>query len=69
MHRRLDAAEALTNACVGLLVSWGVTYWMLPLWGLAPSVGASAGITFMYFWVSFARAWILRAVFRRIGGG
>ena len=64
---RLSALEAICNAVIGLLVSWGVTYWGLPLLGLTPSVSASAGITGFYFMVSFARAWMIREVFRRVG--
>jgi len=66
--RRLDVTEAATNAGVGLLVSWAATYWLLPMWGLTPSPAQSAGITGMFFALSFARAWVLRVVFRRIGG-
>ena len=62
---RMNAAEALCNAVVGLIVSWGVTYWMLPLWGLTPSASASAGITAMYFVISFARAWAIREAFSK----
>ncbi len=62
---RHSIAEALTNATVGLVVSWAITYYALPMWGLAPSATASAGITGMYFFVSFARAFILREVFRK----
>lgn len=62
----IDAAEALTNALVGLVVSWAITYWVLPLWGLHPSASVSAGITATYFVVSFARAWVLRIIFRSI---
>ena len=63
----IDATEALTNAAIGLLVSWAATYWLLPpLFGIAPSAGQSAGITGLFFCMSFARAWILRALFRRM---
>lgn len=63
----IDATEALTNAAIGLLVSWAATYWLLPpLFGIAPSAGQSAGITVLFFCMSFARAWILRAIFRRM---
>ena len=65
MSSRLDAAEALTNASIGLVVSWAATYALLPLWGLTPSLSASGGITAMFFALSFARAWAIRAVFRR----
>lgn len=61
----MSAVEALTNACLGLVVSWAVTYYALPLWGLTPSASASAGITGMYFGMSFARAWALRVLFAR----
>jgi hypothetical protein len=56
----IDATEALTNAAVGLIVSWGLTtYWL----GFSPT--QSAGITAVFFLASFSRAWILRALFRR----
>ena len=61
----MDATEALTNATLGLIVSWAVTYWLLPLWGLHPSAATSLGITAMYFAISFARSWALRKLFRR----
>ena len=61
----MSALEALCNAAAGLVVSWLVTYYALPLWGLAPSASASAGITATYFCVSFLRAWAIREVFRR----
>ena len=63
-HARTDTLEALTNAAVGLCVSWAATYWLLPLWGLTPSLSQSAGITAMFFVTSFARALALRRIFR-----
>ena len=56
----LDAIEALTNAAVGLVVSWCATLWVL---GYSPA--QSAAVTLMFFALSFTRAWILRAMFRR----
>jgi len=64
---KIDAIEALCNALVGLVVSWAATYWLLPMWGLQPSASASAGITGMFFVLSFARAYALRSLFRRMG--
>jgi len=61
----MSAIEALTNATVGLLVSWVVTYLALPIWGLQPSPADAAGITAFYFVVSFLRAWAIREAFRR----
>ena len=34
---KLDALEALTNATIGLIVSWAITYYALPLWGFTLS--------------------------------
>lgn len=61
----MNALEAFTNAAVGLLVSWAATYWILPTWGLTPSASASAGITGMFFCLSFTRALVIRTVFER----
>lgn len=61
----ISALEACVNALVGLIVSWAVTYWLLPLWGLSPSPADAAGITGLYFLVSFARSWAIREAFRR----
>lgn len=62
---KASAIEALCNAVVGLFVSWAVTFYALPLWGLTPSASASAGITAMYFAISFARSWVIREAFRK----
>jgi len=61
----IDASAAMANAIIGLLVSWAVTFWMLPLWGMYPTAGQSIGITAVYFVISFARSWAIRAAFRR----
>lgn len=61
----MSALEALCNATVGLMVSWAVTFFLLPIWGLTPSAGQSAAITAMYFGISFARAYLIREAFRK----
>lgn len=61
-----DLIEALTNAGVGLLVSWVATFSLLPLWGLHPDAASSAGITAMFFGLSFVRSWALRKLFRSL---
>jgi ABC-type uncharacterized transport system permease subunit len=62
---KISAIEALCNALIGLVVSWAITFYALPLWGLEPSASASVGITAMYFFISFARSWVIREAFRR----
>ena len=59
---RIDAAEALLNATIGLAVSWAATRFVLGY-----DAAQSAAITGMFFGLSFARAWAIRAVFRRLG--
>ncbi|MGR3524863.1 MAG: DUF7220 family protein [Paracoccaceae bacterium] len=58
---RMDAIEALTNAGLGLVVSWAATFWVLGY-----SATGSAAVTGMFFALSFTRAWVLRALFRRL---
>ena len=54
-----DILEAILNAAIGLVVSWLATWLVL---GYSPA--ASMGITTMFFFLSFARAWIIRSIFR-----
>jgi len=56
-----DILEAILNAAIGLVVSWLAT-WLV----LGYSAAGRAGITAMFFCLSFTRAWILRAIFRRL---
>ena len=57
------AAEAFANASLGLLVSWCATLLLLPMWGLSPTPTDAAGITAMFFCLSFARSYGLRRLF------
>ena len=56
-----DAAEALVNAIIGLLISWAATHWVL---GYDPA--SSAAITGMFFGLSFTRAFVLQRIFGRL---
>lgn len=58
----MAAIEALTNAIIGLVVSWVLTLTVL---GYSPA--QSAAVTAMFFAASFTRAWIIREIFRRMG--
>jgi len=61
--RLKSASEALSNAVIGLLVSWAATYWLFPAWGFQPSPAVAAEITITFFILSFARSYILRRFF------
>ncbi len=56
----MSALEALCNAAVGLVVSWTATWLVL---GYSPA--GSAGVTAMFFALSFTRSLIIREAFRR----
>ena len=58
---RLSLAEAITNATLGLIVSWLITWAVL---GFTPV--QSIGITAMFFAVSTVRSFIVREAFRRL---
>lgn len=57
---RLSLAEAITNATLGLIASWLITWAVL---GFTPV--QSAGITLLFFAVSTVRAFAVREIFRR----
>ena len=56
----MSALEAFTNATLGLLVSWAFTFFALGF-----TASQSVGITACYFFLSFARSWAIREVFRK----
>lgn len=56
----MSALEALTNALIGLCVSWCATFFILGY-----SASGSIGVTLLFFGLSFARAWIIREVFKK----
>lgn len=56
----MSAIESLANAAIGLVVSWAATVWIL---GYQPT--QAAGVTAMFFVLSFARSFVLRELFRR----
>ena len=60
----MDTLEALTNAAIGFLVSWAAT-----LFVLGYTATQSVAVTAMFFVLSFARARVLRAIFRRLDRG
>ena len=59
----MSALEALLNAVIGLGVSWAAT-WLV----LGYSASGSIAVSAMFFGLSFARSWAIRAAFRRFSG-
>jgi hypothetical protein len=60
----MTALEALANAAIGFAVSWAATFWVLGY-----TASGSAGVTLMFFGLSFARSYILRRLFARLATG
>ena len=65
--RTHSAVEAATNLGVGMVVSWVLTFLVLPLWGLEPTAGQAVEITAVYTVASFVRSYAIRRVFSRVG--
>ena len=61
----MSAVEAMTNAILGLLVSWLAVWIVWPLMGWPVSVTGAGGVSAFFFVLSFARAWALREIFKR----
>ena len=57
----MTALEALTNAALGLCISWAATFWVLGY-----TATGSVAVSAMFFALSFARAFALRVFFRKL---
>ena len=64
--RRLDMAESYANALIGLAVSWGAVWAVFPLFGWQVTGTKSLAVSGLFFGLSWARAYVLRRVFRRL---
>jgi hypothetical protein len=64
----LDAAEAVANAFVGLALSVAAVQLLWPLFGWPVTAGQSVAVSAIFFALSVARGYVLRRVFRRLGG-
>lgn len=61
--RTMSAIETLVNVTVGFLISWCVTIWVVPLWGIEYTASQAFEITLMMFFVSTARLFLFRRLF------
>ena len=64
--RASSFAESLTNLGIGIIGSWLITFWVLPWWGLMPSVGQAVEITLVYTLWSVTRSYAIRRAFNRV---
>lgn len=63
-----DAFESLANAALGLVISVLAVHIFWPLFGWQVGTGQAVGVTAIFFGLSMARVWVLRRLFRWIGG-
>lgn len=66
MTARLDTAEAIANASLGLLISITAVHLVWPLMGWPVTGGQSVTVAALFFALSTARSYALRRVFRRM---
>ena len=65
MTRTLDAAEAWTNATIGLALSVLTVQAAWPLFGWDATLSQSLAVTALFWAMSVVRTYALRRVFRR----
>lgn len=59
----MSAIETTANIGSGVLISWGLTFYVLPLWGYAYSAAQALEITALYTAVSWVRSYAWRRWF------
>ena len=64
--RKHSAIETTTGTVAGFMVSLVLTYFVLPLWGLVPSMGQAVEITIIYTIASLIRGYVIRRIFNKI---
>ena len=61
--RKRSAIEAVTNVVLGLIVSWTITFLLLPIWGLEPTIVEAFQITLLFTVASLIRLFVVRRGF------
>lgn len=62
----MSALEIGTNYSIGIAVSWIVSFYIAPYWGLQQSAEAATALTVIYTITSVIRAYIIRRTFNWI---
>lgn len=61
--KRKSMVEALTSTAIGFGVLMSLTLYVLPAWGLHPTISDAWGITALYTAVSMIRCYLVRRWF------
>ena len=67
MQRKSHSAlEVVANLLTGIVISWLLTFYVLPVFGLHPSVSEASFITLIFTVASIIRSYTLRRLFNRL---
>lgn len=61
--------ESLLGAGTGMLISWCLTLYVIPIWGVQFSGSQAFEVTCMYSAMSFVRTYVWRRIFNAYGRG
>ena len=64
--RKMSAVESFAGTAVGFGINTSANYFLLPLFGLYPTVHESMAIAVMFTLISLARGYVLRRIFNAI---
>jgi hypothetical protein len=63
--KKRSLIEVAANLAAGIVISWLLTFYALPAFGLRPSVSEAGVITLIYTLASTVRQYALRRLFNR----
>ncbi len=64
--RKMSFAESCMNTAVGFSINTSANYFLLPFFGLFPTVSESMSIAVMFTLISVARNYMLRRMFNAV---
>lgn len=64
--RKHSIIEVIVNLITGITISWLLTFFILPVFGLHPSVTEASYITLIFTVASIIRQYVLRRLFNRL---
>lgn len=63
----MSLTESIANTAIGFGINTSANYFLLPYFGLNPTVGESMAIAIMFTLISVARNYFLRRIFNAVG--
>jgi hypothetical protein len=63
----MSAVESFANTAVGFGINTSANFFLLPLFGLFPTIDESMAIAVMFTIISLLRGYFLRRIFNAVG--